>query len=372
MADINKWDLLSELGFPASYGYRIPTGGAKPNIEYEKPSTYLNKLGAQRTEYPPVNWDDQPYKLGINPDMLNDPAFSEYDFSQLRTFKEDPRLRDEIDLGIVGSNSASQFATSPNRHAKYAGFTYMPGLSPYDPNKVYVDELNKLKMAVGPGVEQTKQGIKNKEIASTISHEFRHNMFDDPKYSGIIDAAFNRFGGWGGNISRYDLEEYINRAADAQLMPETWKADTLDDYEDEYNLNLRNLGYPEHLTRANTTNQFHRAAKEFFEKVRRQKLKRPTQRNIQKRNIGMPEHLTTYTPPKKPYVTPPRGGGADVMPTPPPKKTYVSPARPHGNGGGRRPDKPGGFTDPGKGSYGPHMAAGGLMDIPLPGRRRDI
>jgi len=58
--------------------------------------------------------------------------------------------------------------------------------------------------------------------------------------------------------------------------------------------------------------------------------------NIQKQKIDMPEHLT-----------------------PPPKKTYVSPARPHGNGGGRRPDKPGGFTDPGKGSYGPHMAYGG-------------
>ena len=28
---------------------------------------------------------------------------------------------------------------------------------------------------------------------------------------------------------------------------------------------------------------------------------------------------------------------------------------------GRRPDKPGGFTDPGKGSYGPHMAYGGRV-----------
>ena len=28
---------------------------------------------------------------------------------------------------------------------------------------------------------------------------------------------------------------------------------------------------------------------------------------------------------------------------------------------GRRPDKPGGFTDPGKGSYGPHRAQGGYM-----------
>ena len=34
-----------------------------------------------------------------------------------------------------------------------------------------------------------------------------------------------------------------------------------------------------------------------------------------------------------------------------------------GGGGGRpRPDKPGGFTDPGKGSYGPHKADGGLIN----------
>ena len=52
------------------------------------------------------------------------------------------------------------------------------------------------------------------------------------------------------------------------------------------------------------------------------------------------------------------------MPTPPPKQTYVSPARPHGDGGGSpRPDKPGGFTDPGKGSYGPHKADGGLINF---------
>ena len=38
-----------------------------------------------------------------------------------------------------------------------------------------------------------------------------------------------------------------------------------------------------------------------------------------------------------------------------------SPARPHG--GRPRPDKPGGFTDPGKGSYGPHKADGGLINF---------
>ena len=352
MADINKWDLLSELGFPASYGYSIPTGGAKPNIEYERPNTYLNTLGTQRTDYPPVGWDDSPYKLAMSPNMLNDPGFSEYDFSQLRSYKQDPKLRDEMDLGIIGTKSASEFAKSPKLHAGTAGFTYMP-MSPYNPDRVYVKDLDKLKMAVGPGAEQTKQGNINKQIATTIAHEYRHNMFDQPEYAEIIDDLYNQFGG---SISHYKLEEMVNRAADVQLDPESWLQSTLDSFQEEYNRNQKTLeflwtGRPEHLSPINTTARFNQAAKKFFEKVKRQKLKRPTQINIQKEKMGMPEHLTTYTPPKK---------------------TYVSPARPHGDGGGRRPDKPGGFTDPGKGSYGPHMAYGGLMDIPLSGRRRDI
>jgi len=48
---------------------------------------------------------------------------------------------------------------------------------------------------------------------------------------------------------------------------------------------------------------------------------------------------------------------------------------PHPDRGGRdfqpqRPTRPGGFTDPGKGSYGPWKAGGGLIDNPLPGRSR--
>tara|TARA_R110000751_G_scaffold273870_1_gene374665 strand:- start:43 stop:1116 length:1074 start_codon:yes stop_codon:yes gene_type:complete len=357
MANQNKWDLLQEFGLPASAGYRIPTGGAKSNEWFDQPNTYLNTLGAQREVNPPVNWDDQPAKLAMSPNMLNDPAFSEYDLSQLRTYEQDPRFRDEKDLGIVGAKSASEFATTPKQHASTAGFTYTP-MSPYDPNKVYVDQLNELKMAVGPGAEQTKQGNINKELASTIAHEFRHNLFDQPEYSGIMDAAYNRFGK--GNISRHNLEEMINRAADVQLMPDSWLGETLEDYEDEYNRNIRNMGYPDHLTRVNTTKQFHRSAKEFFEKVRRQNLKKSTQRDIQKRKIGMPEHLTR--------------GGADIIQTPPPKKTYISPARPHsadppsGNGGGMGK----GRSPTGRDIAGTPFARGGLIDIPLPGRRRDI
>ena len=345
MADINnwnvdKWDFAKKMGIPASALYKIPTGGAKPNIEYERPNTYLDTLGAQREVQPPVGWDDSPYKLSISPDMLNDPAFSEYDLSQLRSFEQDPRLRDEMDLGIVGTKSASKFATTPDLHAGSAGFTYMP-ISPYDPNKVYVKDLDKLKMAVGPGAEQAKQGAINKELASTLSHEFRHNLFDQPEYSGIIDDLYNQFGG---SVSRFNLEEYLNRAADVQLDPESWLQSTLDSFQKRYNWDQRWTGRPEHLSPINTTKRFNQAAKRFFEKVRREKLKRPTQINIQKQKIGMPEHLTTYTPPKK---------------------KYVPPARPHGDGGGGspRPDKPGGFTDPGKGSYGPHKADGGLINF---------
>jgi len=92
--------------------------------------------------------------------------------------------------------------------------------------------------------------------------------------------------------------------------------------------------------------------------------------NIQKQAIGMPEHLTTYTPPKKTYVTPPRGGGADVMPTP--RSAPISvPVPAHirdGGGGDQRGSMPTGTA--GKNPWG--RAHGGLIDIPLSGRRRDI
>ena len=67
-----------------------------------------------------------------------------------------------------------------------------------------------------------------------------------------------------------------------------------------------------------------------------------------------------------PIHSPPRGGGADVMPTPP-KKTYVSP-RPHGNGGSQKGSMPTGTA--GRNPWG--RAHGGLIDIPLSGRSRYI
>ena len=317
-------------------------------------NTYLDTLGALREENPPWDWDDQPVQLGINPDMLNDPAFSEYDLSNIRTYEQDPLLRDAITLG----DRPTELDTRYNQY-EAAGYTYIPGMTPYNPNKVYVDKLNELKMAVGPLAEQEKQGNINKELASTIAHEFRHNMFDDPKYQGIIQAAYNRFGG---EIPYHHINELINQAADVQLMPESHIADWLADYQRKYNWQQRNwTGYPEHLSTINTTKQFHRAATNFFNKVKREKLKRPTQTNIQKQAIGMPEHLTP--PPKQTYTPLP--------------KTITPRHAPHRDRGGfssRGKDRgrARGRGETGQIAGGHHFSRGGLIDIPLPGRSRYI
>ena len=72
----------------------------------------------------------------------------------------------------------------------------------------------------------------------------------------------------------------------------------------------------------------------------------------------------TYGPHTKPKVTGPTYGPHTKVKVKPKPKTKPIPDRGRGNGGGgRRPDKPGGFTDPGKGSYGPHMADGGLINF---------
>ena len=68
----------------------------------------------------------------------------------------------------------------------------------------------------------------------------------------------------------------------------------------------------------------------------------------QKKMIGMPQHLTRTPPANVPTPTP-KYSGPITYDFDPKQDT------------GRRPDKPGGFTDPGKGSYGPHMAYGGRV-----------
>ena len=318
-------------------------------------NTYLDRLGALRQKKPPVGWDDSPYKVTMSPDILNDPAFSEYDLSQLRTYDQDPRLRDATTLG----DRLAYLDQKWQQHGS-SGYTYMPS-SPYNPNKVYIGDLDKLKMAVGPGAEQKKQGDINKEIASTIAHEFRHTMFDKPEYQGIIEAAYNRFGG---AISKYELEEMITRAADTQIIPGHWIGDTLDEYQDDYNQRLIDEGMPAHLTPMNTTKQFHRSAREFFNKVRQKKLKKQQLQNFKNIEAAEAKKITTGGSPSI-TQTGSTGSGrfkdikTSTLDYGPHTKTKTS---------SRRHKAPGGS------GYGPHTkkAGGGIIDKPLMGRSRDI
>ena len=234
------------------------------------------------------------------------------------------------------------------------------------------------------------QATLNDFIVSVLGHETAHGVSDKPGYTGTTAGAtsldFSEFlspnvkqskawreeGEWG----EHSQEELYNRMKDIERL----KIENPDDYEEHHLWDLyqnRAKSYFAMLTgqqgkRGNLYNfnayqkKINPYVDKYFKKIK-DKRSGISSINIQKAKMGMPEHLTP--PPKKPYVTPPRGGGADVMPTPQPKQTYVSPARPHGNGGGnQRGSMPTGTA--GKNPWG--KAHGGLIDRPTSGRSRYI
>ena len=191
-------------------------------------NTYIDKLTALREKKPPYWWEEEAFQLPGSADILNDPAFSLYDFDKLRTYKDDPYIRDLKTLGLEKELNRQKAALHDT-----LGYTYLPGASS-DLEKIYIDELDQFKRAVGPLAEQEKQGAINKEMATTMAHEFRHNLFQKPEYSGIIKGAYDKFGG----KQDYDeIEEMINTAADVQLNePGYWSQNVLDDFQHDYNL----------------------------------------------------------------------------------------------------------------------------------------
>ena len=237
--------------------------------------------------------------------------------------------------------------------------------------------------------ETMDQAHINDVIESILTHEVGHGVSAKKDYTGISEGAtsldFSKFlppiselKDTDYNASQYDQEELYNRMKDLEklkmLSPKDYKNHPLWDlYQRRAKIQFARLtGQKGHLGRL-----YPAKFKDYQKKIEpyvNAYLKKVGNRgisniNIQKQKIGMPEHLTP--PPKKKYVSPPRGGGADVMPTPQPKKTYVSPARPHGNGGGgggQKGSMPTGTA--GKNPWG--RAHGGLIDIPISGRSRYI
>ena len=242
---------------------------------------------------------------------------------------------------------------------------------------IFIKDIEKFGPAWGPS--PTEQGLLNAQVAGTIGHEYGHQtLANDPRFSDIKEMVLGNSLS-GGTYKDY-LESGIQGLGTKKLTNELFNRliDLRHSEDLEGPESRRDIRYIQNMLQGdwagtdvpwqNIANPHLRARpmlmEEFFKLMNPAQMKymdrvKKIQQaeamgggvsniNIQKAKMGMPEHLT-----------------------PPPKQTYVSPARPHGNGGGGpRPDKPGGFTDPGKGSYGPHKAHGGLIDTPLSGRSR--
>jgi len=213
---------------------------------------------------------------------------------------------------------------------------------------LYVKDVEKFQPEWTPGA--TEEGKFNKQLADTIAHEGRHKLFNKPRFDKILDMLnTSDLGGVGKDY----LEEEFNRYLDLVYSgKDTHLAlSEMDLYQNPLLYKFLRSDRPGQgrFTIDQLTDLFWKMTKAYRKETQPRAGRQAAHRR----------------PPRVKPV-PPRGGGADVfnMPIPPSKKTYVSPARPHGDGGGRpRPDKPGGFTDPGKGSYGPHKADGGLIDF---------
>ena len=245
--------------------------------------------------------------------------------------------------------------------------------------------------------ETMDQAHINEVIESILSHEVGHGVSGKKDYTGMSEGAtsldFSKFlppisnlKDTDYNASQYDQEELYNRMKDLEklkmLSPKDYENHPLWDlYDRRAKMKFAQLtGQKGHLGRLYPAN-FNDYQEEIGPYVNAY-LKKVGNRgisniNIQKQKIGMPEHLTP--PPKKKYVSPPRGGGADVMPVPPsapisvPVPAHISGA---GNNRGMSQRRDRGRSrrrgETGQIAGGHHFSRGGLMDIPLPGRSRDI
>jgi len=198
--------------------------------------------------------------------------------------------------------------------------------------------------------ETMDQAHINDLIEGIISHETSHAVSDKPAfkdiserattidfkqmYPGISQEAFDALvqAGVKDPYQRmedpYHQEELYTRAKDLERLkiehPNTWKTHPMRDLiiaRIKKHHGFKKL--PRHPSKYETyQKKIEPEVKAYFKKVKGDDKKKK------------------WTPPQQ------TGGDGGV----------------HGGGGRPRPDKPGGFTDPGKGSYGPHKADGGLIN----------
>ena len=302
------------------------------NVPYDTPGSKINIKGAPDTKFAytrpgEMMYEGQPITGG-----------------QTSAVYMSPRILE--DYGTPVTSPRGEMAPTPDWYKELAGYYGME--LPETMDQAHINDLIE-----GIASHEVSHGVSKKPEFKDITE--KATTIDFKKmYPGIsqeaIDAIVQAGGGDPYSVmgNQYHQEELYNRAKDLERLkmehPNTWRTHPM------RNLIIQRMrkhpgfkklpNYPSKY--ATYKKKIESQVKDYFETVK--DAGGVSNINIQKQKIGMPEHLTTYTPP--------------------PKKKYVSPARPHGNGGGGpRPDKPGGFTDPGKGSYGPHKADGGLINF---------
>ena len=220
------------------------------------------------------------------------------------------------------------------------------GANPY----IYVKDVEKFQPKWTPGA--TQEGKFNKQLADTIAHEGRHQLFssNNPRFNKILDMLnTSDLGG----VGKKHLEEEFNRYLDLVYSgKDTHMGLSLNDvYQNPLLYKLLQSDRPGQgrFNVDQLTDLFWKMAKKY--KKETQPKLGPAGGNLKKKKWNPPQQTggpPSITQKPKPKWTPPQQTGGD--------------GGVHGGGGRPRPDKPGGFTDPGKGSYGPHKADGGLIN----------
>ena len=202
------------------------------------------------------------------------------------------------------------------------------------PDEYYKNVIQPAKMGKGP-IPSKLQMLSKSQPLKAVTMQLQ-NLFSPGKYDAFraqgTPLASKVLGGFGKGLGY--LAKFLGPASfffDSKAMgnaelPEGYDADQeYFDYYNKYGDNYGDLKIP---------------GSNWRQKLMNQKIQQ------QKKMIGMPQHLT-HTPPADVPTSTPKYTGPVTHDFDPKQDT------------GRRPDKPGGFTDPGKGSYGPHMAYGG-------------
>ena len=195
----------------------------------------------------------------------------------------------------------------------------------------------------------------NRDAVNTIRHEIAHNVNELPNYVdstnfarnvnmnelfGIPNAiGSNPLGYYGAdNMSDKDKEELFNSAKDSYYQKNDKYFPTNGPLRSDHWIKNKLQQYNQTDEPWNSSNIYQQYIKpqvlQHFDQMEIDALKRQEGNNNTITNDKAPDNINTYQGPTTYDFDPKQGGGG-------------------------RPDKPGGFTDPGKGSYGPWMAKGG-------------